>query len=102
VRIALEAGAIEPEVQRRYVKAAGGPGDLQAVDVGGCQVLVLLRKPVAGADARLYRLAATRTVDGSATTFHRDKPALLRQLPGLEQEFGLWDGFGGIAIHELR
>lgn len=102
VRIALEAGAIEPEVQRRYVKAAGGPGDLQAVDVDGRQVLVLLRKPVAGADARLYRLAATRTVDGSATTFHRDKAALLRQLPGLEQEFGLWDGFGGIAIHELR
>ncbi|MCS0581599.1 hypothetical protein NX784_08340 [Massilia pinisoli] len=102
VRIALEAGPIEPEVQRRYVKATGGPGDLQAIDVGGRQVLVLLRKPVAGADARLYRLDGTRTVDGSATTFHRDKPALLRQLPGLEQEFGLWDGFGGIAIHELR
>jgi hypothetical protein len=50
----------------------------------------------------MYRLAGTRTVDGSATTFHKDKPALLRQLPGLEQEFGLWDGFGGIAIHELR
>jgi hypothetical protein len=102
VRIALEAGAIEPEVQRRYVKAASGAGELQAVDVGGRQVLVLLRKPVAGGDARMYRLAATRTVDGSATTFHRDKPALLRQLPGLEQEFGLWDGFGGIALHELR
>jgi hypothetical protein len=102
VRVALEAGAIEPEVQRRYVKAASGPGDLQAIDVGGRQVLVLLRKPVAGADARMYRLAGTRTVDGSATTFHKDKAALLRALPGLEQEFGLWDGFGGIAIHELR
>lgn len=102
VRIALEAGAIEPEIQRRYVNATGGPGDLQAVDVGGRQVLVLLRKPVAGADAHLYRLDGTRTIDGSATTFHRDKGALLRQLPGLEREFGLWDGFGGIAIHELR
>jgi len=102
VRIALEAGPIEPELQRRYVKAKNGPGDLQAVDIEGRQVLVLLRKPVAGADARMYRLAGTRTVDGSATTFHKDKPALLRQLPGLEQEFGLWDGFGGIAIHELR
>ena len=102
VRVALEAGAIEPEVQRRYVKAADSPGDLQAVDAGGRQVLVLLRKPVTGADARMYRLAGTRTVDGSATTFHKDKPALLRLLPGLEQEFGLWDGFGGVAIHELR
>jgi hypothetical protein len=101
-RIALEAGPIDPEVQRRYVRAAGGPGDLLAVDVGGRQVLVLLRQPLAGPDARLYRLQSTRDIDGSATTFHKDKAALLRLLPGLEAEFGAWDGFGGIAIHELR
>jgi hypothetical protein len=99
-RIALEAGSIDPEVQRRYVRTDGA-GDLQAVDVGGRQVLVLLRRPLAGA-SNLYRLQSTRTVDGSATTFHKDKAALLRLLPGLEAEFGAWDGFGGIAVHELR
>ena len=102
VRIALEAGSIDPEVQRRYVRAAGGPGDLLAIDVGGRQVLALLRQPLAAPDARLYRLQATRTIDGSATTFHKDKAALLRLLPGLEQDFSAWDGFGGIAIHEWR
>ena len=102
VRIALEAGPIEPEVQRRYVRAADGRGDLLAVDVGGRQVLALLRQPLAAQDARLYRLQSTRAIDGSATTFHKDKAALLRLLPGLEAEFGAWDGFGGIAIHELR
>jgi hypothetical protein len=102
VRIALEAGSIEPEVQRRYVKAAGGPGDLQVVDIGGRQVLVLLRQPLASADARLYRLQSTRAIDGSATTFHHDKAALPRLLPGLEADFGAWDGFGGIAVHEWR
>lgn len=102
VRIALEAGPIDPEVQRRYVRAADGPGDLLAVDVGGRQVLALLRQPLAAPDARLYRLQSTRDIDGSATTFHKDKAALLRLLPGLEADFGAWDGFGGIAIHELR
>ena len=107
-RIALEAGNIDPEIQRRYVKAAGAPGDLQAVDIGGRRVLALLRAPLAaagagaGAGAELYRLQSTRAIDGSATTFHKDKAALLRQLPGLETTFGAWEGFGGIAVHELR
>jgi hypothetical protein len=102
VRIALEAGAILPEVQRRYVKAAGTPGDLQAVDINGRRVLVLLRQPLANGAANLYRLQSTRTIDGSATTFHKDKATLLRLLPGLEEDFSAWDGFRGIAIHELR
>jgi hypothetical protein len=102
VRIALEAGSIDPDVQRRYVKAAGGPGDLQVVDVGGRQVLVVLRRPLAAKDARLYRLESTRAIDSGATTFHKDKAALLRLLPGLEADFGAWNGFGGIAIHGLR
>jgi len=100
VRIALEAGSIAPEVQRRYVKAT--TGDLQAVDINGRRVLVLLRQPLEAAGAALYRLQSTRTIDGSATTFHNDKSVLMGLLPGLEAEFGAWDGFGGIAIHELR
>jgi hypothetical protein len=102
VRIALEAGPIDPEVQRRYVRADGGPGNLLAVGIKGRQVLVLLRQPLPATDARLYRLQSTRDIDGSATTFHKDKAALLRLLPGLEAEFGAWDGFGGIAVHEWR
>jgi hypothetical protein len=105
VRIALEAGAIAPEIQRRYVRAAGGEaGDLLRLQARGSQVLVLLREPVgAAADADVFRLQSSREVDGSATTFHRDKQALLRLLPTLEADFGAWDGaFGGIALHELR
>jgi len=102
-RIALEAGSIDPEVQRRYVKAAtGAPADLLAVDIGGRRVLALLRAPLAAPGADVYRLQSTRAIDGSATTFHKDKAALLRLLPGLEATFGAWDGFGGMAVHELR
>jgi hypothetical protein len=56
---------------------------------------------MAGADR--FRLQSTREIDGSATTFHQDKAALLRLLPALEHDFGAWGvAFGGIALHELR
>jgi hypothetical protein len=104
VRIALEAGAIAPETQRRYVRAASGEaGSLLRLRAGNQQVLALLSEPVDAANAELFRLETTREIDGSATTFHRDKQALLRLLPGLEADFGAWDGaFAGIALHELR
>jgi len=109
-RIALEAGSIDAQTQRRYVRAAAGEAaDLVAADIGGRQVLALLRAPVpvpaaAGAQpvpAR-YRLAGSRVLDGSATTFHADKAALLQRLPAFEADFGAWPGFGGVAVHELR
>jgi hypothetical protein len=107
VRIALEAGPIAPETQRRYVRAAAAePAGLLHLRIGGQQVLALLSEPAAGIDASVagrFRLQSTREIDGSATTFHRDKPALLRLLPGLETDFSAWVGaFGGIALHELR
>ena len=52
--------------------------------------------------ARIYALAGSRTVDGSATTFNRDKAAMLRLLPQLEKVFGAWNSFDGMALHELR
>jgi hypothetical protein len=104
VRIALEAGPIAPEIQRRYVRAAAGEtADLLRVEIGGRQVLAVLSEPVAAAGAEAFRLQSTREIDGSATTFHKDKAALLRLLPALEADFGAWEGaFGGMALHELR
>jgi hypothetical protein len=103
VRIALEAGPIAPRTQRRYVRAAAGePGDLQVLEIGGRRVLALLGAPASAPDALVYRLQSTREIDGSATTFHQDKAALSRLLPRLESDFGAWDGFGGIAVHEYR
>jgi hypothetical protein len=109
VRIALEAGEIAPETQRRYVRlvsdgGAGEAADLLRVRIGGQQVLALLREPAAAAlDTEGFRLQSTREIDGSATTFHKDKPAMLRLLPALENDFSAWgNAFGGMALHELR
>jgi hypothetical protein len=50
-----------------------------------------------------FRLQSTREIDGSATTFHKDKQALLRLLRALELDFSAWGvAFGGLALHELR
>jgi hypothetical protein len=107
VRIALEAGPIAAETQRRYVRAdAGEAAGLLHLRLGGQQVLAVLREPVVATGDRSgapFRLQSTREIDGSATTFHHDKAALLRLLPALESDFSAWDGaFGGIALHELR
>jgi hypothetical protein len=105
VRIALEAGEIAAETQRRYVRTrAGEAADLLRLTAGGEQVLALLREPVAAAaGAEGFRLQSAREIDGSATSFHQDKQSLLRLLPALESDFSAWDGaFGGIALHELR
>ena len=103
VRIALEAGPIGTETQRRYRRASkGSAGDMLLFELEGQQVLVLLRQPAAHAKAQAFTLAGSRTIDGSATTFHADKAALTRLLPKLEATFGAWKGFGGIALHEWR
>jgi len=103
VRIALEAGSLPIETQRRYRRAEpGAAGDMLLFTVEDQQVLVLLRQPLAHPDARPYRLTGSRPIDGSATTFHRDKAALRALLPRLEKDFGAWPGFAGIALHELR
>jgi hypothetical protein len=105
VRIALEAGEIAPETQRRYVRAGAGEAiTLLRVKAGGQQVLAMLRDPAAGApDLDGFRLQSSREIDGSATTFHNNKPALLRLLPALENDFSAWgEAFGGLSLHELR
>ncbi|MGI4717527.1 MAG: hypothetical protein ACRYF6_04050 [Janthinobacterium lividum] len=103
VRIALEAGALPAEIQRRYRRTGNGEaGDMLHVTLGGQQVLVLLRRPLALPGAQAYRLSGTREIDGSATTFHQDRNALRALLPRLEADFGAWPGFAGIALHEWR
>ncbi len=103
VRIALEAGPAGIGVERRYRRLGpGAKGDLLLFDIGGQPVLVLLKVPAAQDEAVAYLFGRRRDIAGSATTFHFDKPALMRLLPQLERSFGAWKSFGGMAVHELR
>jgi hypothetical protein len=103
VRIALEAGPAGAGVERQYRRLApGAKGDLLMFDLDGQKVLMLLKVPAAQDEAQAYALAGRRDIAGSATTFHFDKPALMRLLPRLEQSFGAWKSFGGMAVHALR
>lgn len=103
VRIALEAGPAGIGVERRYRRAGpGAKGDLLLFEVGGQKVLLLLKVPAAQPEAQAYLLGGRRDIAGSATTFHFDRPALMRLLPQLERTFGAWKSFGGMVVHELR
>jgi hypothetical protein len=103
VRIALEAGSLPAETQRRYRRAdKGEAGDMLLLALEGQQVLALLRQPLVLPGAQAYKLTGTRHIDGSATTFHKNKDALRALLPRLEADFSAWPGFAGIALHEWR
>jgi hypothetical protein len=103
VRIALEAGRVALELQRRYVRAEPDEaGSLLLARADGTQVLVLLRQPVKAASGPLYRLAGERTLDGSATSFHGRPESLRALLPALERDFSAWRAFGGVALHGWR
>lgn len=103
VRIALEAGPAGIGVERRYRRMGpGAKGDLLLFEIGGQKVLMLLKVPAAQDEAQGYLLGGRRDIAGSATTFHFDKPALMRLLPQLERTFGAWKSFGGMVVHELR
>ena len=100
VRIALEAGPLAAERQRRYRRVA--KGDVWIVDVEGQAVLVMLRTPQANPAGPAYSMVYERVLDGSATTFHGREQDLMALLPGLERDFSAWESFAGIALHELR
>jgi len=103
VRIALEAGPAGIGVERRYRRVGqGARGDLLLFEIGGQKVLMLLKVPAKQDEAQAYLLGGRRDIAGSATTFHFDKPALMRLLPQLERTFGAWKSFGGMVVHELR
>ena len=103
VRIALEAGPLPFETQRRYRRAPiGAASDMLLFTIDGQQVAVLLLQPLAHPRAVPYQLVGSRPIDGSATSFHKNKDALRALLPRLEADFGAWPGFAGIALHEWR
>ena len=103
VRIALEAGPIATETQRRYHRTDGA-ADLLLVRAGERQLLVALHAPLAQLPegAQGYRLGGVRELDGSATSFATDLARLHALLPALEEDFSAWPGFAGMAVHGLR
>lgn len=100
VRIALEAGPVAAERQRRFARA--GSGELWLLNFEQAPLLLLLDEARPNPHGRAFREVSTRVLDGSATSFHGDPERLLRMLPGLERDLSAWSSFGGIALHEIK
>lgn len=100
VRIALEAGPVAAEQQRRYVRADTGQAWLVRLD--RLSTLVLLKEAQPNPHGPAFRLTSTTTLDGSATTFYKNPARMLEMLPELEMYFSAWTSFNGMALHEIR
>lgn len=100
VRIALEAGPIGAELQRRYHLAPTGP--LWRLQAGGLDILLLLKQARANTAGTAFALTGTSVVTGAATTFHGDTARLQAMLPALDAVFSAWPGYSGIALHEFK
>lgn len=100
VRIALEAGPVDAESQRRYMKSQSG--ELWLAKFWEMDFVMLLKEARSNPMGSAFRLTGTSAFDGSATSFHRDPARMLALLPVLEQDFSAWNSFAGIALHELK
>lgn len=98
VWIALEAGKIDNEAQRRYWKAAAG--ELWKVKLGEETALVLLKRPAANPHGPAFRFGHASVFNGSVLTFHGRKNELTALLPALEAHLSAWPAFSGLALHE--
>ncbi|HEY1104088.1 MAG TPA: hypothetical protein VGE70_11765 [Burkholderiaceae bacterium] len=100
VRVALEAGPIAPETQRRYTPQA--TGELWLLALQGQHFLVLLANAAPNPHGPAFRASGSRLLTGDATTFHAQPQRLLELLPALEAQFSAWPEFAGMALHEIR
>ncbi|GAB3546733.1 hypothetical protein GCM10027343_24990 [Noviherbaspirillum agri] len=100
VRIAVEAGPVDTEQQRRYVKDTAGQAWLVTLD--RMHVLLLLKDARPNLHGPTFRLASSTMLDGSATSFHKDPGRMLEVLPALESYFSAWPSFNGMALHGLQ
>ena len=100
VRIALEAGPVGEEIQRRYAKADSG--ELWIVNDDKQSWMVLLKEAARNPNGPAFKRIAELRIDGSATTFHANPDKLIKLLPQLETDFSAWSSFQGVALHELK
>lgn len=100
IDIALETLPMPLEERRSYHQAQ--TGELWRINLAGKTVILLLKNAQASeAGVISYRFTHTRFVDGTDTSFYKNKEKLWALLPLLEKDFRAWPSFSGLAIHGL-
>lgn len=96
VRIALEAGRLDDEIETRFVQAPRGtlalfPGDPPRV------TLLEVADTVPG--ATMFAAAGRTEIRAAALSFQGDEAAMIRDAAGLRSVFGAWPEFAGFVFH---
>ncbi|SEO65515.1 hypothetical protein [Aquisalimonas asiatica] len=101
IRMALEAGSLPDETQRRYVRSDDDTGRLWLVSVDQTPVLLLLAEPAAGLPGRAFSYSGAVNIPASRYTFDGDLDHLSVVAAALEPYWLGWSAFGGLSIHGL-
>lgn len=99
VRIALEAGPMTDTRQEYFSPTNTGSMVLLSHPEYG--VLLQLREPASPDGLYAFQANQQRTQSGKNISFENQCKKLLDMLPDLEQRWGGWPEFSGIALHEI-
>ena len=99
ISIAVERMPIGDEERRVYTRDV--QGELWRTEIDGIPVLVLFDQPVEPTQGQVFRFSRSGRFRGETVSFSGDADRLSALLPRLEQVFGRWSGFAGIALHGL-
>ena len=99
IRLALEAGPIEDEVEQVYREA---PFGTLAVLPGSQPQILILEKPSAIAGARMFRAQLPETVRGDRISFLGEEARMMEMARRTTPAFSSWPSFAGFALHGLE
>ena len=99
ISIAVERMPIGDEERRVYTRDV--QGELWQTEIDGTSILVLFDRPGAPTQGQVFRFERSARVRGAPVRFSGAADQLSALLPRLEQVFGRWSSFAGIALHGL-
>ncbi len=94
IRLALEAGRVDDEVEHIYVAAERG-----TLAVFDDKRIALLEAESAVVGARMYRKGQQVRIRGSRVSFRDDEAAMTAMAERTAPAFGAWRSFVGFAFH---
>lgn len=100
LRIALEAGGLQDEIQKVFLPSSTG-GELWRIDFDVLSALLLFEQQLNGLPGTAYGLTETRDFAAANLSFEGDLERLRTVASYLLDQYSHWPAFQGISLHGL-
>lgn len=97
--VSLEAGTLDQELRKVYVKAP--EGDLHVIRLDDVAAVLTLERVRGGESGRAYKMSHSVRSDPGRVSFNQDTAALLRVAAEVAPHLAAWPSIDGIAFHGL-